>query len=76
MHPLRLKQLIHPPLIQYLIPYNLPADLAGKRLIMIVNTMRGLNFVGFALHPVLKALEVDALDTACASANTKQRVAS
>lgn len=42
---------------------------------MIVHTMRSLYLVCLAPHPILKALEVDALYAACTSADAEQRVA-
>ena len=74
MYLFRLKQFVDPALMQYLIPYSLLADLASEWLIMIVKTMRGLYLVGLASHPILQALEVDALYAACTSTYAEERV--
>lgn len=72
---LRLEQLIHPSLEQYLVSYDLPTDLTSQWLILIVNAVRSLCPIGLAPHPIFEALEVDAPDAACAPTHAEEGVA-
>lgn len=68
---LSLKQFVDSALMKDFVPDCLLADFAGEWLVVIINAMRSLYLVGLAYHPVFQALEMDALDAACTSANTE-----
>lgn len=63
-------------LMKNFVTYCIFADLALKRLVTVVETMRSLISYCFAPKPTLEALKMDKLDSSHTEANIEEGIAS